>query len=262
MAVTDWVAAPTISSVPEGYNALHRIWVLSDSVTAPLVPYNVVGVQNMTTTTFTPGNTKPVYNQGAGEDDSFEKRSLFQHDLTVQMLSGEVETLIARIKNKTMGTDYALPMVAGTDPVIHWELIVRKPDGTHLFSKVWRNLIMREWKFDSPMEDEVVDVPFYSKLSPFMLYTGSELVVDKYTGDGSTTDFTLSGSPLNLTDASDEELQDWYYDELVQVNYKLTTDTYGKLEKTGWSNATDTLSRSVAPVASSVVTATYVKAVA
>jgi len=262
MAVTDFIAAPTLNSVPEGYNALHRIWVLGDAVTAPLVPYNVVGVQNLTTTPFNPANTKNVYNQGAGEDEFFEKRSLFTHDLTVQMLSGEVETLIARIKNKTMGTDYALPMLAGTDPVIHWELVVRKPDGTHLFSKVWRNLIMREWKFDSPMEDEIVDIPFYSKLSPFMLYTGSELVVDKFTGDGSTTDFTLSSTPLNLTDASDAENHDWYYDNFVQVVYKLSTDTFGKVEKTGWSNVTTTLSRTVAPAASSVSTVTYAKATA
>ena len=262
MAVTDWIGAPTLAKVPEGYDALHRIWVLGDSTAAPVTPYNVNGVQNITSTPFTPGTTRQVYNQGAGEDEFYEKRTMFQHDFTVQMLSGDVMALIARIKGVTLGTDYALPALAHGDPVIHWETVVRQPGGTHIFSKVWRNLILREWKFDSPMEGEVVDLPFYSKLSPFTLYAGAELVVDKFAGDASTTDFTLSSTPLNLTTATDEEMIDWYYDEMVMINCKTSAQTFGTNQKTGYSNTTTALTATTAPAAASVLTVTYAKAVA
>ena len=237
MAVTDFLAAPTLAKVPEGVDSLHRVWVLADSVAAPITPRNVLGVQNLTTSAFTPQITKQVYQQGSGEDAYYEKRSRFQHDFTVQMLSGDVEAFIADIKNITMGTDYALPMTAHSDPLIHWEQIVRQPDGTHIFSRVWRDLILREWMFNSPMEDEVVDIPFYSRFSPFMLYTGTELVVDRYTGDGSTTALTLSSTPINLSDVSAHvEHIDWYYDEMVEIIYKTSTETFGTHARTGWSN--------------------------
>ena len=76
MAVTDWLDAPTLAKVPEGYDALHRIWVLGDSTAAPLTPINVTGVQNITTTPFAPQSTKQVYQQGSGEDEFYEKRRM------------------------------------------------------------------------------------------------------------------------------------------------------------------------------------------
>ena len=259
MAITDWVDAPTLAKVPEGYDALHRIWVLGDSTAAPLTPINVTGVQNITTTPFAPQTTKQVYQQGSGEDEFYEKRRQFQHDFTVQMLSGDVETFIANIKGLTMGTDYAQPLTAHGDPLIHWEIVVREPDGTHIFSKIYRELILREWAYNAPMEDEIVDIPFYSKFSPFTLYTGSELVVDKFDGDGSTTEFTLSSTPKQLTTATNKEHIDWYYDELVSVVYKTDSQDYGTHQKSGYSNATTTLTASTAPAASSVLTVTYAK---
>ena len=262
MAVTDWTGAPTLAKVPEGYDALHRAWVLGDATAAPIVPYNVVGVQNITTTPFTPQSTKQVYQQGGGEDEFYEKRRMFQHQLTVQMLSGDVEAFIARIKGLTLGTDYAVPMTAHGDPLLHWEIVVRQPDGTHLFSKVYRELILREWNFGSPMEDEVVDIPFYSKYSPFTLYTGSELVVDKFAGDGSTVAFTLSGTPVKLTTATNREHIDWYYDQMCQVVYKTSAQNYGTHQKTGYSNITTAVTATTAPAASSVLTITYAKEVA
>lgn len=260
MSVSDFLSAPTINSVPEGVDALHRVWVLGDSTAAPITPRNVTGVQNITASPFTPQMTKQVYQQGSGEDAYYEKRSRFEYDFTVQLLSGEVEAFIADIKNITMGTDYALPMTAHSDPLIHWEIVVRKPDGTHLFSKVYRDLILREWNFNSPMEDEIVDIPFKSRFSPFMLYTGAELVVDKFAGSGSTTDFTLSSTPINLSDVSTHrEHIDWYWDELVGIIYKTSAQDFGTHVRTGYSNSGTTLTATTAPAASSVLTVTYAK---
>ena len=260
MAVTDFLAAPTIDKVPEGVDSLHRVWVLQDSVAAPITPRNVTGVQNITTSAFTPQMTKQVYQQGSGEDAYYEKRSRFQHDFTVQLLSGDVEAFIADIKNITMGTDYALPMMAHGDPLIHWEQVVRKPDGTHLFSRLWRDLILREWSFNSPMEDEVVDIPFYTNYSPMHIYTGAEVIVDRFSGDGSTTELTLSSTPINITDVSaNREMLDLFYDEMIEVIYKTTSQDFGTHQRSGYSNTTTTVTATTAPAASSEVTITYLK---
>lgn len=260
MAVTDFLSAPGILQVPDGYNALHRCWVLADSTAAPITPRNVTGVQNITASPFTPQATKQVYQQGAGDDAYYEKKNRYQYDFTLQLLSGDVHDFIADIKNITLGTDYALPMQAHSDPVMHWEIVVRKDDGTHIFSKIYRDLILKEWNFNSPMEDEIVDIPFYSKHSPFILYTGSQLVVDRFAGDGSTVAFTLSSTPIRLSDVSTHrEFTDWYWDEMVEIIYKLSTQDFGTHVKTGWSNSGTTLTATVAPAASSIVTVTYAK---
>ena len=264
MAITDWLVAPTQAKVPEGVDALHRIWVLADATAAPITPYNVPGVQNITTSAFTPQTTKEVYQQGSGEDGYFEHKRRYRHDFTVQLLSGDVMAFIGRIKGLTHTASelFALPSLAHSEPLIHWEIIVRSPSGTHLFSKVYRDLILKEWAFNSPMEDEIVDIPFYSKSSPFTLYTGSELVVDKFAGDGSTLAFTLSGTPLDLVNATDRELDDWYWDEIVSINYKTSAEPFCTYAHSGWSNVATALTATVAPAASSVVTATYAKATA
>lgn len=259
MAVTDFLSAPTITKVPEGINCLHRVWVLGDSVAAPITPRHALGVQNITTTPWTPQVTKDVYHQGGGDDNYYEMRSRYQYDFTVQLLSGDVEAFIADIKNITLGTDYAMPMVASSDPMIHWEMIVRKADGTHLFSKIYRNLVLKEWAFNSPMEDEVVDIPFYSKQSPFMVYAGYELVVDKFSGTGSTTAFTMSETPAILADVSAHaDYEDWYWDKLVGIIYKLSGETYGTNLHSGYTESTTTLTAATAPAASSTVTVTYI----
>jgi hypothetical protein len=263
MAVTDFLSAPTITKVPEGVDCLHRVWVLADSVAAPIVPRHALGVQNITTTPWTPQVTKDIYHQGGGDDNYYEHKSRYEYDFTVQMLSGDVEAFIADIKNVVMGTDYILPMQAHSDPLIHWEMIVRKGDGTHLFSKVYRDLILKEWAFNSPMEDEVVDIPFYSKRSPFTVYTGHELVVDRFTGDGSTTDMTLSATPITYSDVSThKEYEDYYWDNFIDIVYKLSSEDFGTFMKTGFTNVTTTLTKTVAPAASSTVTVTYIKATA
>ena len=263
MAVTDFLAAPDITKVPEGVDSLHRVWVLADTVAAPITPRNVTGVQNLTPTAITPQMTKQVFQQGSGEDNYFEKRSRFQHDLTVQLLSGDVEDFIADIKNVTLGTDYTLPMIAHSDPLICWEHVVRKPDGTHLWSEVYRNLILREWTMPSPMEDAVVDISFYSKYTPLMVYTGYELVVDRFDGDGSTTEFTLSSEPVQIADVSaSREVVDLYYDEMIDIIYKTSAQDFGTLQRSGYSNSTTTVTATTAPAASSELTISYIAATA
>ena len=41
MAITDWLEAPNANQIVEGKFTLHRIWVLADSVAAPLTPVNI-----------------------------------------------------------------------------------------------------------------------------------------------------------------------------------------------------------------------------
>jgi len=260
MAVSDWLSPVDGDKVTEGVNTLVRAWVLADSVAAPITPRNVTGIVNHTPTPFQPQTSKDIFHKGAGEDGFYRMRSRFQHELTVQFLSGYVEDFLADIKNVTMGTDYALPHTSHDDPLLHLEFIARKADGTHVKSEVYRDLILMPWSIPESLEDGTVDISFYSKFSPFSLYTGAELVVDKFDGDGSTTDFTLSSEPLNLTTATNKEHIDWYYDEMVEIIYKLTSEDFGSHQKSGYSNSTTTLTATTAPAASSTLTVTYAKA--
>jgi hypothetical protein len=261
MAITDWLDAPVETSVLLGKNALSRIWRLGATVAAPIVPGNVVGVQSLTPTPLTPGQTKNIFQEGSG-DDYLELKSQYTHQLSVEILSGNLFAFMTQLYGTTFGAAgyYGQATRPDTVPVITWEAIMRTEDGTHSFSKVYPELILKEWEEGTPMEDAPSTFTFWSKRDPFRIYSGAQLVIDKFTADGSTGAFTLSSTPVILFDATLERNDDFLLNNVVSVRTKTTAQTYGARLTSGVTCVGTTLTISPTPAVSTVVTVTYAKA--
>jgi len=266
MAFNKWNGAPTPDKIVFGKYNYHRMWILNPAAAAaPLTPVEVLGVQNINSGPMTPGTTKNFMQQSGG-DEKYVYRSDYEFEITVNMLSGDVPTFIANLYSRTLGaTDgYALPMRAHAYPLIIWEAVCRMPDGTHLFSEVWQDLILSSWTVSQPMEDGTTDITFFGHHDSFLLYKNAQIVVDQFDGDDSTTNFTLSSSPLKCLDASDLQHEDWTLDNLIYVKEKTSSQNTGVRILSGASlTGTDLdVSGYGTPATGSIITAAYIAAVA
>lgn len=260
MAVTDQLGTPSIAYEVDGKYTLARLHRLAATTAAPVTPVNIYGIQGVSADPPAPTIEREVFQQGGGDESLLIKRG-FRYSGSLSIKSGAVGAFISNMLGKTWTTagEAALPMRMPDIPLACLELVARREDNsTHLFSKVFQDVILRETNFGSPMEDEVIDIPFYSKHDPFILASGAEMVLDKFDGDGSTTDFTLSGTPLTLVETDDDYRDDWAVDTLVYVKiWASATATEGTRQMSGISETTGTLTITTAPTAAQTVEVLY-----
>ncbi len=265
MAVTDQLGTPSIAYEVDGKYTLTRLHRLAAAAAAPVTPVNVYGIQAADAGAPAPTIEREVFQQGGGDESLLIKRG-FRYSGTLSIKSGAVGSFLAQMLGKTWTTagEAALPMRMPDVPVACLEMIARREDNsTHLFSKVFQDVILRETNFGSPMEDEVVSIPFYSKHDPFILASGAEMVLDKFTGDGSTVEFTLSATPLTLVETDDDYRDDWVLDNAVYVKlWQSASATEGTRQVTGITVVGTALTFSTAPTATQTVEALYAKATA
>ena len=92
-----------------------------------------------------------------------------------------------------------------------------------------------------------------------MLMAGAELVYEQFDGDGSTTDFVLGNTPLNLaTAASWDHL---YFDDFVYIKTKASTASTGTIQTSGYSLTTATITATTAPASGTTLQVLYAKAI-
>jgi len=260
MGVTSQLAAPTKDALQKGKFTLHRIVRSEASVAAPVTPTEMSYIQSLTLSepSF---DEVDIFHQGGG-DESTKDKTNYEWTGSVSILKGKGGDFLKDIRGITWdtGNDTAIPLRVDNDnPVLHWEAICRKSDNsTHLFSLVLQDLKFDDPGFDNPMDYSDLTVNFRTKHMPLMIAPGSELVYDEWNGDGSTTDFTLSSTPLDLATASNYE--DLVLDNAIFVKVKASGATTGVRQTSGISLASTTLTFTTAPAVSTVIQALYVKA--
>ncbi len=254
-------AAPSVDNYVEGRYALSHIWRPEATVAAPVVPAVVTEMMTLSINKPTWDKNEKIFAQGSGDLSARIKRG-YNVSGQITFSNGSMVTQLAALFGLSMGTTNtnAIPGYVDKDePHVIWEACRRKRDNTtHLDTIVIPDMIIDDWGFEDPLENAPFTIEWHSYFPFFSLYTGRELVYDEYTGDGSTTAFTLSGTPVNLWTAANYDLLD--YDTLVYVKEKATGKTTGTFQKTGYSQATTTLTAATAPVAATVVQVLYAKA--
>lgn len=265
MARTDQLGAPASTVYVDGENTLHRYWLHAASVATGIAPANVYGVQQVTPGAVTWKKTYEAFQQGGGE--RLNLKFLPEYTVDVQMFAANVPAFLAAITNTTFAQAsgyYALPLVFEDWPLITWEQIYRQSDNaTVVGSMIFQDLKLKEFNFQSNNENNIITIPFYSNHAPLYVDDSAQPVFDKFSGDGSTTAFTLSQTPLPVTDVSEgvADCSDFVLDNLIFCKVKTSTQNYGVRQKSGISVTGTTLTFTTAPAASTEIEVFYLCAV-
>ena len=263
MAVTDQLGIPDIDDVVDGLYTLHRYHLLESAVpeTNPVTPVDIYMVQDLAADAPAPQVSREVFQQGGGNESVIDERR-FRYSANMTFKAGEVHTLIQALLGVSYDTSnyVGLPLRFDPYPKLILETIKRKKDNTtHLWSQVYQDLIIMPFNFGSPMEDEEVSVPVRSQHDPFTIISGTEVVYDEFDGDGSTVAFTLSSTPLLVTDVSLNAKEDWVLENLIFCKVKASGAKTGTRQMSGITLVATALTFTTAPAASSVVQVAYVK---
>ena len=262
MSIYTNIGPPALTDEIYGEFSLHRAHLCDTTAATPVTPINVNGIQNMSLGT--PSFDERILKQQGGGDTSVKKRRNFVWTGSFNMLAGRMPTVIAQLKGITWGSanDRAISFkdTKGV-PAIHWEAVCRDVNNkTPLFSVIIPQMVIEPWGFDQPMDSSEGSLPFSSEFPPIYLYAYTEWVWDLFDGDGSTTDFTLSGTPTDLVDSATYD--DFILDNIALVTVKESTGDTGVIQTTGISYAGGDVTFSTAPSASSLVGIGYAVAVA
>jgi len=267
MGVADQLGAPSIGHIVDGLFSLVRVWRKVATVAAPVVPSNVYAIQNLTMDAPAPRISRETFQYGGGGEGLDIKRD-YRFTGSFQMLAGYVPTFISGLLGNTWTAagEGAVPFYMPTYPIFNAECVCRRENNTtHLFSLVFQDCILLPFNFSIAQENAVVDVPFMSKHEPFLLASGLEMVMDKYTADGSTAIFTLSGgTPKTIVETDDAERYDWIFDTIPYVTIYDTAAavTTGVRQKSGITQATSTIHFTTPPTALKIIETFYAKATA
>jgi len=262
MAITDNLGAPLLAKILTGKQVLYRYHRDLAAAAAPIVSTNITGLQNVTPGPITYQDEFEKFQLGGGTD-STKYRAIPRHDLSMTFLPGYAPDFIAGILGQTWSSDFGIIQTFRDYPLIQLEAIVRTSNNTtQSYSVVYQDLIPLEPAIPTPLEEIEVELPFYSKHVPFILNTGYHMVLDSWTGDGSTTDFTTSATAVDLFDTAlaIRNNDDFNHDKLVFVKLKTSSETIGTRQTSGYSLAATTLTITVAPAASTRIWAFYAAA--
>jgi len=262
MAITSQKGAPNADNVTQGKFSLVRIHLCEASVPTPLpvVPVEIEGIQDWSGGQPSPEVEEKVYHQGGGMNYAW-KRFNYTTQLTITFLNGYVFSELEKFLGLTFesGTTAGMPLIPKDNsyPQFHFEGVIRQDDNTtHLGSYVLPDCVMEPVAWDNPLDGGDITVTFTSQKVPILIPSGTQLIYDLFTGDGSTTDFTLSATPLDFVTASN--YRDFAYDDLIYVKEKASTADTGTEQTTGWEVSTVTLTATTAPAASTVVQVPYI----
>ncbi len=263
MSVTSQLGAPDINRFVPGKATLHRYHLIPATVAAPVTAVNMTDILEVTADPVTFAVNQELLQQGGGEE-KINYQGEPSYNLKIKMYGRQVAAFMAAILNTTYSVAgyKARAHVYEDYPAINLESIFRLPNNlTHVGSKVYQELIPQQMNSGSAMGNQEVEVPFKSKYVPFELLAGYEMVLDKYTGDGSTTAFTLSSTPVPLWDATKGWNQQFLLDNVVYIKvWTSATAKAGTRQKSGVSVVGTALTFTTAPVAGEIVECFYAKA--
>jgi hypothetical protein len=262
MSLTGQLAAPTKDALQKGRFTLNRVYRCEASVAAPVSASNISYIQSVTLDPATFDETE-IFHQGGG-DESTTDRINYRWTGSINVLKGKAPYVLSQLRGITWdtGNDAAIPLRWDNDyPQVHWEAIVRKSDNTdHIFTLLIQDMVIDDPGFDNPLDYSDLTIPFHTKHMPLFVAEDAEVVYDEFSGDGSTTDFTLSSTPLNLATASSYE--DLVLDNIVHCKVKASGESTGTRQTSGISVSGTTFTFTSAPAAGSTVQVLYVKATA
>jgi len=261
MAINSQKGAPAANDVVQGKFSLVRIYRCEASVAAPVSAIEIEGVQSFSVDPANWGYTKKVHQFGGG-DEAYQKRSDPTWSGSISFLNGEGYYQLADFLGLTWTTagSTIIPAYADNDdPDFILEVIAREDDNvTHVYSECVPDAILDDFGMNQVLEDSEWSINFHTRRFPFALCSGAELVYDQFSGDGSTTGFTLSSTPLTLNTATNYKYMN--YDEMYYVKTKASTASTGTIQRSGWSNSTVTLTATTAPANGTTVQVLYAKA--
>jgi len=231
---------------------------------APITPVNVADIQNI-------GDSAMSYDvteifQFAGGDDKRTSRLGGTYTGTINMLAPGVAPFLAALLGQTWTAagDTAVPSSAfPTHPVAHFEAVLRREDNnTHIHTKVWQEVKLLPMPSPLGMDLNMWDIQFESDYDPFYLCSGAYMVLDKFTGDGSTTVFTLSQTALDMVDATQDHLPKWDFDQAAFIKEKASGESTGTRQTSGYTISGTTLTAGTAPDSGDEVSIFYAAATA
>ena len=257
MSIYTQKGAPGSTYETYGQYSLNRAHLVDTTVAAPVTPIDLGAI--LALSIGQPSFDERKLLQQGGGDTSLIRRRNFVWSGTINLYKGQLPSVIAQLKGISYGTanDRAISFKDRKGiPVIHWEAVCRDTDNlTPLFSVVIPNMVIDPWGFDNPMAESEAVLPFHTDFPPFFLAPYSELVWDLFSGNGSTTDFTLSGTPRDLLDSS--YYDDFILDNIALVTVKTSSDDTGVIQKSGVTLAGNVLTFSTAPASGSKIGVLY-----
>ena len=247
----------------DGQYALTRMFNIGAAVATNIQPTNLSGIQDASIGEMAPQQSNEVFHQGGGEDSLISERN-FRFTGNMKIKAGYLGQVIAGLLGKTWGStgEYALPSRIPQTPIAAFEAVLRTPDNTHIASVCMQDVIIKPFSWNQPMLNAEATLNFYGRHDWFLLASGAMLCLDKFTADGLTTDFALSGTPLNLVTVTDKGREDWLLDNIVYVKVRSSATAQGARQKSGVTFSTGNITFSSAPANGSIVEVLYAKAAA
>lgn len=256
---------PDITSVFKGKFAYVRFFRDAASVAAPIAEVSIEDIQDISVNAMSQTDEK-IFHYGGGKEYRLVDEFDGEYTGAFKLLSGGMPRFLAGILGQTwtLAGSAAIPFGhLPRYPLCSVEAVLRKVDNyTHIQSYVYQDLIFDPLAPAIAMDTNQTDAPFRSNYDPFALPADAKMIMDKFSGDGSTTVFTLSQTPLTLVTATNSWLVDWDFNTVVYVKVKLSTEDYGTRQKTGVTITGTTVTFDDAPASGSEITVFYAYSVA
>jgi hypothetical protein len=251
---------PDITSVLKGKFAYVRFFRDAATPAAPIAEVSIEDIQDISVNAMSQTDEK-VFHYGGGKEYRLVDEFDGEYTGSMKLLSGGVPRFLAALLGKTwtLAGEAALPLGhLPRYPLCSIEAVLRKTDNyTHVQSYVYQDLIFDPLAPAIAMDTNQVDIPFRSNYDPFALPADAKMIMDKFSGDGSTTVFTLSQTPLTLVTATASWLTDWDFNTVAFVKLKLSAEDCGTRQKSGLTIVSKTVTFDDAPAAGSEITAFY-----
>lgn len=267
MSLTDNLSAPVKEVFIDNENALHRYTLVNPAAAAaPVTPVDIYGVQDVT-----PGavSYKKTF-EGMQQGGRGERRKIMlqpEYNVDIKLYLKDALALVPALLGQTWGAGghYGIPLAFEDKPLINLESIYRLPSGTHAGSLVCPDLILKDFAPNFGSDGHITTLPFYSKFLPFEMKAGAEMVYDVFAADGSSLNYTLSATPLNIVDVSERaNMADlgWVLDNCVYVKVRAASADIATLQTSGFQITGTDLAFTVAPAAGTKIEVYYAKATA
>lgn len=267
MSLTDNLGAPVKEVFIDNENALHRYTLVNPAAAAaPVTPVDIYGVQDVTPGSVSYKKTIEGFQQGGrGERRKINLRP--EYNVDVKIFLKDALVLVPALLGQTWGAGgvYGMPLAFEDKPLFNLESVYRLPSGVHAGSHICPDLILKEFSPNFGNDGHIVTLPFYSKFLPFPAKAGVEMVYDVFTADGSSLNYTLSSTPLDITDVvTRPNLPDlgWVLDNCVYVKVRASGADIATLQMAGFQITGADLAFTAAPAAGSKIEVYYAKATA
>lgn len=261
MSIYDQLGAPGVDVILEGKNTLNRIVRVDAPVAAPVQPTNVYGVVSLEIDNGSADETE-VFQQGGGNERTIY-RSNYKWSGTITVHKGKLPYVLAQLLGISweVSTQPLIPFKMINDfPKVHWEAVFRQKDNSsHAFTVIIPEMIIDPVAISNALDNSEQTIPFHTYFPPCFLKANAELVYDQFTGDGSTTQFTASSTPLNLLNASNYE--DFFLNYAILIKEKASGESTGKKKLSGYSYSSGKFIASTAPASGTTVQILYAKMV-